>query len=372
MNVPFGDLSRRYDSLRDSLDRAVRETMRDGWFVLGNRGAEFERSFAAWCGASHGIGVASGTDALNIALRACGIRPGDEVITAANTCVPTVVGIMLSGAVPVLVDIEPSSYTMDPAKLEDRMTSRTRGIVPVHLYGQCADMTSICEIARRHNLLVIEDCAQSHGAMVGGRMAGTMGDAAAFSFYPTKNLGAFGDGGLVLTSDAEIAERARLLRNYGQREVYHHEIHGFNSRLDEIQAAILQVQLPNIDLWNERRRNIADRYRRGLAGANVICPITREGRTHVFHLYVVRVSNRAAVMRRLAAAGIGTKIHYPVPLHRQPAYPELADGKGTFPVTDHLSETILSLPMFPELRDEEVHYIVECLRDTTSDSPIAE
>lgn len=372
MRVPFGDLSRRYEALLPSIDHAVRETMRGGWFILGERGVAFEDSFANWCGASYGVGVASGTDALNIALRACGIGAGDEVLTAANTCVPTAVGIMLAGATPVLVDIDAGTYTMDPGAIEGRITPQTKAIVPVHLYGQCADMARITRIARRHGLVVVEDCAQSHGATVDGRIAGTMSDAAAFSFYPTKNLGAFGDGGLVLTSDAGIADRARLLRNYGQREQYEHATKGFSSRLDEIQAAILQVQLPHLESWNRRRRQIADMYTEGLAGANVICPAVTPSRTHVFHLYVIRVSERDAVVEKLAAAGIGTKIHYPIPLHRQPAYPELADRKAAFPVTDRVSQGILSLPMFPELRDEEVHYIVECLRDTTSDSPIAE
>lgn len=371
MKVPFGDLSRRYDARRSAFDRAVQETMREGWFILGRRGNEFEDRFAQWCGAKHGVGVASGTDALSIALRACGVGPGDEVLVPANTCVPTAAGITGAGAIPVLVDIDAETYCVDPASIEQRITSRTRAIVPVHLYGQCAPMPPILDIARRHGLVVVEDCAQSHGARADGRMAGTMGDAAAFSFYPSKNLGAFGDAGLVMTSDAEIAERCRMLRNYGQTELYHHESKGTNSRLDEIQAAVLLVQLEDLEKLNRRRQEIARVYDEGLADANVVCPAVGRGRLHVFHLYVVRVSERSRVIEKLAEAGVSTKIHYPIPLHRQRAYPELAAQEPYLRVTDSVASQILSLPIFPELRDDEVNYIVSAVRDATNDLPPA-
>ena len=263
--IPFGDLKRHYRTIRAEIDQAVSEVLQQGWYILGNRVAEFEEAFSRYCGAKHGIGVGSGTEALHLALVACDIHPGDEVITAANTCVPTVSAISFAGAVPILVDVDPSTYTLDPGRIEERITGRTRAILPVHLYGQCSDMTPILDIARRHNLRVIEDCAQAHGAMYMGRMAGTMGDAGCFSFYPTKNLGAFGDGGMVVTDDEGIADRVRKLRNYGEQERYHHTIKGFNSRLDEIQAAILLVKLPHLDYWNDRRRAIAAAYSAGAA-----------------------------------------------------------------------------------------------------------
>ena len=255
MPVRFGDLGRQYRIMQSEIDQAIGEVLNSGWFILGKKVEELEKSFSRYCGVAHGIGVGSGTEALHLALVACGVKPGDEVITAANTCVPTVSAISFAGGVPVLVDPDPATYDIDPTRIEERITPRTRAILPVHLYGQCADMGPILDIARRHDLRVIEDCAQAHGAKYHGQMAGSMSDAGCYSFYPSKNLGAFGDGGMVVTSDPDIADRVRKLRNYGSGERNYHDIKGYNSRLDELQAAIILAKLPYLDQWNDRRRD---------------------------------------------------------------------------------------------------------------------
>jgi dTDP-4-amino-4,6-dideoxygalactose transaminase len=315
---------------------------------------EFERAWAEYCGAAHAVGVASGTDALELALRAGGVGPGDEVITAANTCVPTVAAIVSAGATPVLADVDPHTRTLDPDSVAAAIGPRTRALVPVHLYGRCADMDALGALAREHGLLVVEDAAQAHGAEVGGRRAGTLGDAAAFSFYPTKNLGALGDAGAVVTDDAALAERARMLRSYGEREQYRSELEGRNSRLDTLQAALLRAKLPHLDRWTARRRAIAAHYAEALAELPLALPDEPDGGVHAFHLYVVRTADRDGLRDALARAGVGTLVHYPRAVHEHPAYAPL---RRELPVSEALAREVLSLPLYPELADGEVEAV---------------
>jgi len=361
MRVPFVDLEAHHDPLRAELDAAVAAVGRRGDFILGAAVDSFERDFAAFVGARHGIGVASGLSAIELALRAYGIGAGDEVITAANTFIATVLAILAVGAVPRLVDVDPDTYTIDAAHVASAVTARTRAIVPVHLYGQPADMDAIAALASRHNLLVVEDAAQAHGARYRGRRAGTFGHAAAFSFYPSKNLGAWGDAGMVVTDDAAVAERIRALRNVGQREKYLHPYVGTNARLDTLQAAVLGVKLPHLDAWNTLRRAHADRYRARLGGG-VRVPVAAPERDHVYHLFVVEVERRPEWQQRLKAAQIDTGIHYPVPIHLQDACAPLGYRRGDFPVTEAAADRILSLPMYPELSDAQIDFVSDTLR----------
>ncbi|MGL5808045.1 MAG: DegT/DnrJ/EryC1/StrS family aminotransferase [Xenococcaceae cyanobacterium] len=362
--IPFGNLKRQYEQLQEQIDTVTREVYQSGWFILGKQVEKFEANFAAYCGAKYSVGVGSGTEALHLALIACGIECGDEVITVANTCVPTISAISLAGAIPVFVDLNDKTFTIDPSQIEERITSKTKAIIPVHLYGQCADMNPILEIADRHGLAIVEDCAQASGSLYNGRMAGTIGHAGAFSFYPSKNLGAFGDGGMVTTNDEQIAQKLVKLRNYGQEKRYYHSIKGFNSRLDELQAAILNVKLPYLNAWNQRRREIARRYNeafgqvQGIAPTSFICPQEALERFHIYHLYVVRVTQRDRFQSLLQEKGIGTIIHYPIPVHLQESYSEHRSQSKYLPVTEKLAGEIVSLPLYPELTDEEVDYII--------------
>ncbi len=362
MQIPFGDLKRQYQNLREPIDAATREVYESGWFVLGQHVKKFEDEFARYCGAKYGVGVGSGTEALHLALLACDIRPCDEVITVSNTCVPTLSAISFAGAIPVLVDIDPKTFTINPNLIEERITSKTKAIMPVHLYGQCADMDAILTIAKKYNLFVIEDCAQAHGSMYKGKMAGTMGHVGAFSFYPSKNLGALGDGGLVLTNDESLAQKVYKLRNYGQEKRYYHSIKGFNSRLDELQAAILTTKLPYLDTWNQRRREIANLYKNAFEPLGIICPLeiveNLGDRFHIYHLYVIRVPQRDKFQHLLSTAGISTMIHYPVPIHLQESYQELREQSSYLPITEKTANEIVSLPIYPELTDLEVDYII--------------
>jgi len=341
------------------VDSAVQRVLDRGWFILGQEGEQFEREFAAYLGARHALGVASGTDAIHLALVAAGVGPGDEVITAANTCVPTVSGISSSGALPVLVDVDPVSFNLDPAQIEDAITPRTRAIVPVHLYGQAADLDPIIEIARRHDIRVVEDTAQGVGAKYRNRKLGVIGDAGCFSFYPSKNLGAFGDGGAVVTDDDDIAERVRRLRNYGEVRRYYHATRGINSRLDEMQAAILRVKLPKLEGWNRRRREIAAIYEGEIRNELVRKPVELDYGIHNYHLYVVRCRRRDELQKHMADCGVGTLIHYPVPIHLQEAYQDLNELEGAFPISEECSREVLTLPIFPELTDDEARYVAE-------------
>ena len=336
---------------------ALAAVVDSGWFILGKQVEAFEREFAAYCGAAFGIGVGSGTEALHLGLLACGVEPGDEVITVAFTAVPTVTAITLAGATPVFVDVDPTTFTMDPNQVDGRITPRTKVILPVHLYGHPADLDPLLDLARRHGLRVLEDAAQAHGTHYRGRPVGSIGDLTAFSFYPTKNLGACGDGGLVTTNDPALADRLRLLRNYGQRTRYVHEIQGANSRLDEIQAAVLRVKLPQLDHWNDARRSRAELYHDVLRAVRV--PSEQPWAHHVWHLYVVLHARRDALQKYLAERGVGTLIHYPLPVHLQPAYRYLGWEPGSLPQTERLSQEILSLPLYPELPMEQVAYVAE-------------
>jgi len=363
MEIPFVDLRAQYRQIQNEVDPAVLAVMQRGDFILGGAVVEFERAFAAYCGVAHCVGVDSGYSALELIVRAYDIGPGDEVITAANTFIATTLAISNAGATPVLVDCDPETYNIDATKIEAAITPRTKAIMPVHLYGQTADMDAIMAIARKHDLYVFEDAAQASGARYKGRRAGSLGHAAGFSFYPGKNLGAYGDGGAVTTNDPEIAEKIRLLRNIGQKVKYFHEVKGFNNRLDTMQAAVLGVKLPHLDGWNASRRRAAATYAELLDGLPIITPTTADYAEHIFHLYVVRVSEREALMEYLKKMGVATGLHYPIPIHLQPAYAELGYRQGDFPITEAYAETIVSLPIFPELDDEKVAYVVEGIRE---------
>jgi dTDP-4-amino-4,6-dideoxygalactose transaminase len=360
--IPFNDVGRGVAEHRTELDAAVARVLDSGWYVLGPEGKAFEEEFAAACGTAYAIGVGSGTDAIELALRALGIGAGDEVVTQANTCVPTVSAIERAGATPVLCDVEAEAGTMDPASLAGALGEKTRAVVPVHLYGQCADTDAIVALCAERGIEVVEDCAQAAGALLRGRPAGTIGRLGCFSFYPTKNLAALGDGGAVITNDETLAERLRLVRQYGQTDRYRHVTQGVNSRLDELQAAVLRTRLPQLTRWNQRRAEIAASYTAALAGKAVRPLAPLEGRRHVFHLFVVDAPDRDALKTHLHEAGIQTLVHYPTPIHRQPPYRRLADGPVPLSVSERLCERILSLPIYPELRDDEVERVTEALR----------
>jgi dTDP-4-amino-4,6-dideoxygalactose transaminase len=362
--LPFADPKANYLAHQDEIDAAVRRVLESGWYILGPEVAAFEQEFSATLDVAHTVGVGSGTEALHLALRACGIGPGDAVFTVSHTAVATVAAIELAGATPVLVDIDPRTFTLDPNRLEDALReykgSRPGAIIPVHLYGHPADMPAFLDIARRYELRVIEDCAQAHGATVQGRKAGTWGDMAAFSFYPTKNLGALGDGGAVVSNTADLAERARLLREYGWRQRYVSEFPGMNSRLDELQAAILRVKLRYLEQENGRRRELARAYETALSPTSLRLPQALGQVEHVYHLYVIRASDRDQLKTYLQENGISTAIHYPVPVHLQPAYQSrIVAGHGGLHETEAACREILSLPMYPQMTDEDVRYIGE-------------
>jgi len=361
VTIPFLDLRRQHESLREELDRVLAEVVGGDRFIGGPRVEAFERELAAFCGVREAVGVASGTDAIELALRALGIGEGDEVITAANTCIPTVAGIEASGATPVLVDVDEARFTLDPGELAEATTARTKAIVPVHLYGQCADMGAISGYAREHGLAVVEDAAQAHGAALDGRRAGTLADAAAFSFYPTKNLGALGDGGAVATDDLEVAATVRELRSFGERAGGEAIRRGSNSRLDPLQAALLSVKLGRLEGWNERRRELARLYRDELADI-VLVPVEALEAHHVYHLYVVRSARRDELARALGQRGVGTLVHYPRAVHEHPAYAHLA-RPGRLGRSERLATEVLSLPLYPELSDAEASAVAATVRE---------
>jgi dTDP-4-amino-4,6-dideoxygalactose transaminase len=361
--IPLIDLHGQYHALRAEIDAAVARVLESGWYILGREVAAFEDEFAAYLTQGEGgpvgcVGVNSGTDALQLALWACDIGPGDEVITVAHTAVATAAAITLTGATPVFVDVDPATYTLDPAALEAAITPRTKAIIPVHLYGHPADLEPILSVARRAGLRVIEDCAQAHGATYQGKAVGTWGDLGCFSFYPTKNLGALGDGGAVVGADPTLVEQVRLLREYGwtPEARYVSQTSGMNSRLDEMQAAILRAKLPHLDHWNELRRTLAAGYAAHLP-PTLTLPVEWPGCRHVYHLFVVRVPDRDGFRRQLQAAGIGTGIHYPVPIHRQPAYAHLPGAAQALPHTEQLAGEIVSLPMHPLLTPAQVEQV---------------
>jgi len=363
VKIPFVDLSAGYLEQQSALDSAWRSTTASGWFVLGESVERFEEGFAAYCEAKHCVGVGNGLDALSLILRAMGLKPGDEVLVPGNTFVATWLAVTHAGGVPVPVEPRLDTANLDPEGVERAITARTRAIVAVHLYGQPAEMEPMLEIARRKGLRLIEDAAQAHGARYSGRRVGGLADAAAFSFYPAKNLGAFGDGGAVVTNDGQLAARVRQLRNYGSSRKYFHEVAGFNSRLDALQAAVLSIKLTRLDAWNAVRRAVAATYLARLAGApELTLPVVPAWAEPVWHLFVVRHPERDRLQRHLAEQGIATLIHYPEPPHRAGAYAGSAAARCSLPVTDQLASTVLSLPMWPQITEEQIERVCEAIR----------
>lgn len=359
--IRFVDMEAQQREVGTEVGRAVASVLDGTDWILGREVARFEEEFADYCDAGGAVGTDSGLSALELALRAFGIGPGDEVVIPANTFIATALAVSSTGAEPVLVDADPRTHLIDPELIEAALTPRTRAIVPVHLYGQPADMDAIDAIAMHHNLVVVEDACQAHGARYHGRRAGSLGHAAAFSFYPGKNLGAYGDGGIVVSSDDSLLEEIRTLRNYGQVEKYHHEVKGFNRRLDTVQAAALRVKLRRLDRWNEARASAADTYRGLLRQVGLTPPHVAPGVTSVWHLYVVQVSERDEVRRAMQAAGVEVGIHYPVPIHQQPAYAELEHHGARLPVTESQADRLLSLPMHPFLDSEDIERVIDVL-----------
>ncbi len=364
--IPLADLRTQYRAIKPEIDAAVLRVLDSAQYILGDEVAAFEREFADYCRAPECIALNSGTSALHLALLAAGVGPGDEVITVPFTFVATAAAIEYAGARPVFVDVDPVYLTMDPAAIEPRITPRTKAIVPVHLYGQPADMAPILEIARRHRLVVIEDAAQAHGADYNGARCGSIGDLAAFSFYPGKNLGAYGEGGAVVTSNPAYARTIRALRDWGQTRKYEHELKGFNYRMDGIQGAILRVKLRHLDAWTEARRAHARAYRELLAGTGVTLPPERPDCRHVYHLFTVQTHDRQRLREALQAAGVQTGIHYPVPIHLQPVYADLGYHRGDFPIAERTAAAVLSLPLYPELSVAQREQVAASVRASMS------
>ncbi|HTY09428.1 MAG TPA: DegT/DnrJ/EryC1/StrS family aminotransferase [Bacteroidota bacterium] len=370
MNIPLVDLKSQYLSIKTEIDNAIQGVLNQTDFIGGSAIKSFEKSFAEFCGMKYAVGVGNGTDAIHLALRACGIGSGDEVITAVNIFIATSEAITAAGAKPVFVDNDPSTYTIDATRIEEKITPKTKAIIPIHLYGQPADMEPIQQIAKKHNLIVIEDAAQAHGATYNGTKVGNFGKAACFSFYPGKNLGAYGDAGAVATNDEKFAEHVRMLANHGRLEKYEHKIEGYNSRLDTLQAAILNVKLRYLGEWVKRRQLHASHFDRLLRGHDIVSiPAVRKNSTHAYHLYVVRVNNREKVRAHLKEKGIATGIHYPIPLHQQPAYRYLNYRTGDFPVAERYAPQILSIPLYPELTDAQVEYVAAALIEACKTNP---
>ena len=367
MNVPFLDLKKQHAELKEELESAFNTVIDSGWYIQGNELERFEQEFAAYCGVDYCVGVGNGLDALHLALRAYDIGTGDEVIVPTNTFIATWLAVTYSGAKIVPVEPDPDSHNIDPELINKAITSNTRAIIPVHLYGNPAEMAEINAIASEHDIKVIEDAAQAHGALYRGKKTGSLGNAACFSFYPGKNLGAIGDGGAVVTNDTDLAERLRLLRSYGSNERYKHEIAGVNSRLDEIQAAFLRVKLKYLDKWNARRRSLANRYLMSLKSTQLITPEISDYCDPVWHLFVVQHDKRDEMRRFLAEKNVETLIHYPVAPHLQPAYRDLGFRRGDFPIAETLQRRIVSLPLYPHMSDDQLYHVIEtCLEFSTS------
>jgi dTDP-4-amino-4,6-dideoxygalactose transaminase len=367
--IPFFDLKAQYKAIKDEIRPAVDDVLESGWFILGSRLEKFEREFAAYVGVKHAIGVANGTDAIALALRSAGVGPGDKVVTVPNTAVPTVAAIVMAGASPVLVDVDSQTLLMDPARLEEAFKKENgiKAVIPVHLFGQTCDMDAITGVAKRHGAVVIEDACQAHGSLYKGKKAGSMGLLGCFSFYPTKNLGAYGDAGLVTTDDAGLADRLGKLRNYGQRDRYNSIIEGVNSRLDDLQAAILSIKLKHLDAWNKRRRHLAGLYDEAFKGCGAVRPVGlaagSSGDDHARHLYVIRHSRRDALRKFLDGHRVATLIHYPIPIHLQEAYSGLGYAQGSLPIAEKASIEIASLPIYPELSDADALKIAGLIKE---------
>jgi dTDP-4-amino-4,6-dideoxygalactose transaminase len=362
MSVPFLDLQSTYLELKEEIDIAIARVLASGWYILGEEVNAFEEEYAAYCEARHCVGVANGLDALHLALLALGVTSGDEVIVPSNTYIATWLAVTRCGAIPVPVEPCERTFNLDPHLIEAALSIKTKVIIPVHLYGQPADLTPILDIARKNNVAILEDAAQAHGARYKGKRIGGHGDAVAWSFYPGKNLGAYGDGGAITTNSSAIAERIRLLRNYGSSTKYVHEICGFNSRLDSIQAAILRVKLKHLDKWNTLRKNIAEKYRRELNGSGLSLPYVPDWADPVWHLFVLQTAARAGVQRELEKGGVATLIHYPIPPHLQRAYTGLNFGEGTYPIAERLAKESLSIPIGPHLSDSQHVQVITLLR----------
>jgi len=364
--VPFVDLGAQYRTIEGEIGEATSRVIQQSDFILGREVSLFEEEFAAFCEAKYAIGVDSGTSALELALRAYDIGPGDEVITAANSFIASALAISHAGARPILVDVDPSTYTVDVSAIEKAITPRTKAVIPVHLYGHPAHMNPIRELADKHGLVIIEDACQAHGTRYKGRRTGSLGHAAAFSFYPGKNLGAYGDGGIVVTNDRGIARRLEMLRNYGQKEKYQHLFRGYNRRLDTLQAAVLRVKLRYLEKWNAARRWNAVLYHKFLDGCGLLLPGEAPGAESVWHLYVIRAEQRDALKEHLISRGISASIHYPIPIHVQPAYLDLGYKKGDFPVTESCAHQVLSLPMYAEISQDQIEYVAKTIRNFLS------
>jgi len=366
MNIPMLDLSEQYQGLKDEILAALDEVMSSSRFILGDNVKKLEADIAEFSNVSHGVGVANGSDAIHIALQAAGVKAGDEVITTAFTFFATGGSIVRAGATPVFVDIDPVTFNIDPAKVKDAITDKTKAIIPVHLYGQMADMEELRKIADAHNLIIVEDGAQAIGAKRNGKTVGELGDAATYSFFPTKNLGAYGDAGMVVTNNDDIAEKSRVIRVHGSKPKYYHHVLGVNSRLDELQAAVLNVKFPHLNEWSEQRREHAEYYTHLLneqVGEHVTTPVEKEGNYHVFHQYTIRVEKRDELQAFLKENGVQTMIYYPLPLHVQPVFKDLGYKEGDLPIAEMAAKEALSLPMFPELKKEQQDYIVEKIKE---------
>lgn len=360
--IPFLDLHEPYQELKTEITEAFEKVMESGWYILGEEVRKFEQEFAAYCGTKHCIGVANGLDALHLILKAYGIGAGDEVIVPSNTYIATWLAVTYTGAKVVPVEPDKKTYNIDPQKIEKAITSKTKAILPVHLYGQCVDMDPIKEIAKKYNLKIIEDSAQSQGALYKGKKSGALGDASGFSFYPGKNLGAFGDAGAITTDDDNLADRLFMLRNYGSKIKYENQIIGYNSRLDELQAAFLRVKLRYLDEWNKRRSVLAQIYLEGLQGLDLVLPEVEKGTTPVWHVFVIQTKQREALQKFLANHKIATLIHYPIPPHLQEAYKNLGISRGELPISESIHQNILSLPIGPHMNEEQVQHVVNVMK----------
>jgi dTDP-4-amino-4,6-dideoxygalactose transaminase len=367
MNIPFLDLTSPYRELKDELDKAYQRVMVSGWYILGEETEAFEKEFANYCNAKYCIGLGNGLDALHLILRAWGIGIGDEVIVPSNTYIASWLAVSYAGATPVPVEPDKHSYNLDPSKIESAITKRTRAIMPVHLYGQIANMPAIMQVAKKYNLKVVEDAAQAHGALLNDHPAGFYGDAAAWSFYPGKNLGALGDAGAITTNDSELSEKIKMLRNYGSRVKYQHEFKGYNSRLDPLQAAFLRVKLHHLDAWNQRRKIVVEKYLSELKGVtNITLPYVEERSVPSWHLFVIRNPQRDQLQSYLKQAGIDTLIHYPIPPHLSEAYREYDKKIGDFPIAEELAQTTLSIPMGPHLSIDQAEYVIQTIKKFNS------
>ena len=364
--IPLVDVQAQHRSIAAEVESALRSVMERGDFILGHDVVAFETEYAAYCEAGHAVGLDSGLSALELGMRALGIGPGDEVVTPANSFIASSSAITFTGATPVWVDVDPGTYNLDPEAVRAVIGPRTRAIMVVHLYGQPAEMSAICALAREHGLKVIEDACQAHGARYAGRRVGSLGDFAAFSFYPAKNLGAYGDGGMLTTNDPELAERVRMMRNYGQRQKYEHATMAWNRRLDTMQAAVLRIKLRYLDRWNEARREHAALYDRLLMESGLVLPRSMPDVEHVYHLYVVQAEQRDRLLAKLRERGVGAALHYPVPIHLQEAYRERGVRPGSFPITERTAERVLSLPMYPELDRDQISRIAAAVHEAGS------